>query len=417
MRVLVVTQYFRPENFRINGVVESLQQAGCEVTVLTGQPNYPEGKLFAGYRAWGIGRDPQGSPGTVFRVPIIPRGRGSVYGLAANYLSFLICAALFGPWLLRRRRIDVIFVYGISPILQAIPAILLRRLKRARLVTWVQDLWPQSLEVTGFVHNQRVLGCVAMVVRWIYRHNDMLLVQSPAFAPIVRAMARNVSVRYYPNPGDVSVEQYQPAIAAPINLDPGFNVLFAGNLGTVQSLETILDAAELLRERADIRIVFVGGGSRAEWLMRECARRQLTNVKLFGKVPSESVPAVLAQASVLLVSLARSPTMSQTIPSKLQSYLAAGRPIIGSLDGEGARIIAEAGAGIACPAENAPALARTIIELHACSEVQRERMGRCGHEYYRANFDPRTLTQKLLDCFQEITRPKALQPDAVGVDR
>ena len=399
MRVLVITQYFRPETFRINDVVESLREAACNVIVLTGQPNYPDGKVFSGYRAWGAGRDARESAVTVFRVPVVPRGRGAGWRLAANYLSFVVGASLFGPWLLRRERFDVIFVYGISPILQAVPGILLKRLKRAALVTWVQDLWPQSLEVTGFVRNHWLLSCVASIVRWIYRHNDLLLVQSRAFVPIVQSMAGGVLVRYHPNPGDLSFDQdVQPGSPA-ITLEPGFNVVFAGNLGTVQALDTVLGAAERLLEHREIHIVLLGSGSRGNWLMHEATRRGLSNVRFAGRVAPEAMPAILAQASALLVTLVRNPAMSQTIPSKVQAYLAAGRPVIACLDGEGARVIEESGAGIVCAAEDSVALAQAVLRLRAMSDLERRRMGDSGRGYYRRHFDPRSLADGLVEHF------------------
>src|SRR5690606_36461991 len=180
MKVLVLTQYFWPENFRINEVARSLRDAGAGVTVLTGKPNYPEGCLYVGYGAWGTGReDYHGIP--VFRVPMSPRGKGSAARLALNYLSFVLGASLFGPWLLRGRQVDVIVVYGISPILQGIAAIVLKLFKRCPGVLWVQDLWPQSLEATGFVRNHHALKAVEWVVRGIYRLTDLQLLQSPAF--------------------------------------------------------------------------------------------------------------------------------------------------------------------------------------------------------------------------------------------
>jgi Glycosyl transferase 4-like domain len=157
MKVLVLSQHYWPESFRITEVVESLRRAGCSVTVLTGQPNYPGGEVFAGYRAGSLGSERHPTGYTIHRVPLSPRGNGSALRLVVNYVSFLLSAALLGPWALRHESFDVIFVYGTSPILQAIPAILLKRIKRAALVTWVQDLWPQSLEVTGFVRSRRLL--------------------------------------------------------------------------------------------------------------------------------------------------------------------------------------------------------------------------------------------------------------------
>ena len=399
MRVLVITQYYRPESFRINEVVQSLSEAGCSVGVLTGQPNYPDGEVFPGYRAWGAGRDVRESAIRVFRVPVVPRGRGGAWRLAANYLSFVVAASVVGPWLLRNERFDVIFVYGISPILQAVPGIAFKLVKRAALVTWVQDLWPQSLEVTGFVRNRWLLNRVASIVRWIYRRNDLLLVQSVAFVPLVQAMAGPVPVRYHPNPGDTSFDREVPVGSAAITFEPGFNVVFAGNLGTVQALETVLAAAAELLEHRDVRFVLLGSGSRGEWLRHEAARRGLSNVQFAGRVPPEAMPAILAQAAALLVTLARNPTMSQTVPSKVQAYLAAGRPVIACLDGEGARVIKESGAGIVCPAEDPVALAHAVLRLRAMPDPERQTMGIAGRCYYRQNFDARTLATRLVAHF------------------
>ena len=401
MRVLVITQYFWPETFRINEVVESLQQVGCCVSVLTGQPNYPDGKVFSGHHAWGVGRETHMSGCTVFRVPVAPRGPSTAWRLAANYLSFVASASLLGSWLLRGQRFDVIFVYGISPILQAVPGILLKRPKRAALVTWVQDLWPQSLEVTGFVRSPWLLGRMAAVVRWIYRRSDLLLVQSQAFIPIVESMAGGTRVTYHPNPGELSFDQAQVAGDSGIAFEPGFNVVFAGNLGTVQALDTVLDAAELLLDYRNIHIVFVGSGSRGSDLMQEVARRGLRNVRFAGRMPPQAMPAILAQASALLVSLVRNPVMSQTIPSKVQAYLAAGRPVIACLDGEGARVIEEAGAGLTCAAEDAAALTQAILRMCAMPDAELRRMGEAGRCYYRQHFDPGALAHRLKQHFQE----------------
>lgn len=398
MRVLVVSQHFWPESFRINDVVSDLARVGCEVEVLTGQPNYPEGSIYPGYQALSVGRE-EYKPGiTVHRVPLAPRGPGNAVRLAANYLSFIFSASLFGPWLLRGRRLDAVFVYGTSPILQAIPAVLLKLLKRAPLVIWVQDLWPESLEATGFVRNKRILGAVATVVRWIYRRADLLLVQSEAFASPVTAMAGETRVVYHPNPGESIQEHGADGPAAPrVPLDEGaFNVVFAGNLGMVQALDTVLEAAEQLRDYLDIRIVLVGGGSRAEWLQQEVARRGLVNVRLPGKFPSASMPDLMRRASALLVTLSRQPILAQTVPSKLQTYLSSGTPIIASLDGEGARVVLEAGAGIACPAENASALADAILRLRAMPADERRQLGAAGRQFFARNFEPLALADRLV---------------------
>jgi glycosyltransferase involved in cell wall biosynthesis len=408
VKVLLVSQYFWPESFRINEVMETLRRAGCEVTVLTGQPNYPDGRTFRGYRWYGVGRQPNERGIDLFRVPLIPRGRGRALGLILNYMSFIVAASLFGPWLLRGRRFDAIFVYGPSPILQAIPAIVLKWIKGAPLITWVQDLWPQSLEVTGFVRNRWLLARVATVVRWIYRRNDLLLAQSRGFVTEVAAMAGDVPVRYHPNPGEISLDAPLPRADRPgVQLVPGFNVVFAGNLGTVQALDTIVNAADALSAHSDIRFVLVGSGSRGQWVEEEVERRGLANVQLVGRVAPEAMPAIFAQASALLVTLRRDPAMSQTVPSKIQAYLAAGVPVLACLDGEGASIVAESGAGIAVPAEDADALARAILELRGMEPARRADMGAAGRAYYRLHFDPAMLGDKLIDIFEEAARQRA----------
>lgn len=402
MKILVVSQYYWPESFRITEVVESLLRAGCDVTVLTGQPNYPQGRVFDGYAASGVRVQHHELGYRIYRVPLVPRGAGGAIGLVVNYLCFVLSAGVLGPWLLRKQRFDVVFVFATSPIIQAIPAVWIAFIKRAKLVTWVQDLWPQSLEATGFVRNRRVLATVAVLVRWIYRRCDLLLVQSQAFVAPVTAMSGKTPVQYHPNPGELAAGNGVPPGPVALVLAPGFNVVFAGNLGTVQALGTVLDAAELLRGELGTRIVLVGSGSRSKWLQQEVTRRQLSNVQLAGQFPAVAMPAIFAQASALLVSLVRSPVMSQTVPSKLQAYLAAGRPIIASLDGEGARVLDLSGAGLACPAEDACALAAAVLRLKAMPAAQLQRMGASGRAYYQQHFDPAALAGKLLQHFDQL---------------
>lgn len=295
MKLLVVTQYFWPETFRITEVIQSLREAGCDVAVLTGQPNYPEGVIPRGYSAASL-RTQIREGLTIHRVPLVPRGRGSALGLVLNYLSFIASAALFGPWLLRGQRFDAILVYAPSPILQAIPAIWLAWLKHAKLVTWVQDLWPESLSATGFVRDPKTLRAVSAVVRWIYRKNDLLLVQSQAFVEPVVRMADRTPVVYHPNPGELAFSAACTDRPCPLQLEPGFNIVFAGNLGTVQALGTVLAAAHLLRDEKDVRFALVGSGSQREWLQQEVHRLGLDNVRIPGRFPPSDMPGILSQA-------------------------------------------------------------------------------------------------------------------------
>jgi len=406
VKILLSSQHFWPEDFRINDIVQALIERGLTVDVLTGKPNYPEGRYFQGYRGWGCQRE-QWSGATVFRVPLAARGSGRAVRLAINYLSFIVSGLLFAPWLLRRRSYSVIFVYASSPLLQAIPAIFLSWLKRCPVVVWIEDLWPESLAATGYVRNRHILAVVGWMVRFIYRHSDLLLVQSRAFEPSVAAAAAGKPIVYYPN----SVEAVfcspskggQPDVPG---LDAGFSVVFAGNIGAAQAVDVIVEAASYLRAYADIRFVVLGGGSRRDWLRQQVQARGLSNVYIPGRYPVEAMPGILQKASALLVTLADEPIFSATVPSRLQTCLAAGRPIVASLNGEGARLVIEAEAGLAAPAGDPRALADAVLQIFRMAPAEREKMGANGRQYFSRHFDRELLVDQLLGHFRSVVSPK-----------
>ena len=406
MRVLVVSQYFWPEGFRINEVSKTLVEKGLYVDVLTGKPNYPEGKIFEGYRVGGFQRQ-QYCGANISRVPLFPRGKTSRLRLAFNYLSFIFSGLIFGPWLKRGRNYDVIFVYGLSPILQALPALFLGWLKRAPVVIWVQDLWPESLSATGYVSNRCVLWAVEQLVRFIYRHADLLLVQSNAFVEPVSALASTTPVRYYPNSVDMSFAVSTTGSSTKVKgLEHGFSVMFAGNIGAAQGVGVIVDAATLLREYEDIHFVVLGDGSSREWMLQTMAARDLKNLHLPGRFPVETMPGFMNKASALLVTLADRPIFAATVPNKVQAYLAAGKPIIASMPGEGARLVKEAGAGLSVEAENSKELAEAVLKLYRMSEVERNKMGENGRSYFYKQFEHDQLVNQLIDELQGVVNKK-----------
>ena len=403
MRVLIFTQYYWPEGFSIVGVAKTLLKKGVEIEVLTGKPNYPAGKVFSGYRAWGCQRElHQGI--NINRVPLLPRGKGGLR-LALNYLSFVISGLIFAPWMMRKKKFDVIFIYAPSPVLQAIPAIFLGWLKGCKVIFWVQDLWPESLSATGHVQNRVVLKMVEHVVRYIYRHVDLLLVQSRAFVEPVQALASGTPIIYYPNSVDDSFAM-PPSSVVPVveGLSAGFSVLFAGNIGTAQAVGVIVEAASLLKEYAEIHFVVMGDGSSREWMLEEARQRGLTNLHLPGRFPVETMPGFMQKASALLVTLADQPIFAATVPNKVQAYMAAGRPIIACLNGEGARLVEEACAGLATPAEDAHALANTILQLYRTVPEERKKMGENGRRYYQEHFNHDRLIDQLIVHLQAVSQ-------------
>lgn len=406
MRVLILSQYFWPESFRINEVADSLAERGCEVSVLTGHPSYPPGIHYEGVRRWGFTWDCHPNGHRILRVPLVPRTeKGGAINLVLNYLSFVIFATLGGLWWGRRNKWDVVFVYAISPILQSIPGIAIRRIHKSALVTWVQDLWPDSLQATGYVNSSRALGMVESIVRWIYQKNDLLLAQSRAFIPSIAQLAPTTEIGYHPNPGERAVEAIldqagDASHLSDIHLDEDkFNIVFAGNLGKLQGLGTLLEAAALTQDISELCWVFIGDGSERPWLIREIKQRGLTNVTVHKSVPSETMPGVFARSQALLISLIADPSISRTIPSKLQAYLGAGRPILGCINGEAAAVIREAGAGLVATAQNSAELAENARILASCTKVEYEGYARAGQAYYRNNFSSTTLADSLIDYF------------------
>lgn len=400
MRLLILSQYFWPENFRINEMLSALVAKGLKIDVLTGKPNYPDGIIFDGYSLWGCARE-EYEGATIHRVPLAPRGNGRAIRLALNYISFIFFGLVCGSWLLRGKKFDAIFVYAPSPILQAIPAIFLGWLKGSPVILWVQDLWPASLEATGHVKNKLVLKLVEHIVRFIYRRVDLLLVQSEAFIAPVSALAGGTPVIYYPNSVDdsFSVPAIDP-LPEVEGLDDKFSILFAGNIGTAQAVEVIVEAADLLKENNNIHFVVIGNGSRRDWMLQQLKERKLTNIYLPGRFPIEMMPGFMQKASVLLVTLADEEIFRYTVPSKVQAYLAAGRPILACLNGEGARLVVAAGAGLAIPAQDGTALATAILQMYGYTQHERDVLGANGSTYFAEHFLHDMLIDRLILIIQ-----------------
>jgi glycosyltransferase involved in cell wall biosynthesis len=388
VRILVVSQYFWPENFRVNDLASELVARGHEVTVLTGWPNYPDGEVFPDFRA-NPGAFARHAGARIERVPLVPRGRGG-WRLAVNYLSYALSATVLGVWKLRGQTFDAIFVFEVSPVTVGLPAVALRRLKHAPVAFWVLDLWPETLEALGVVRSPRVLGWVGRLVSFIYRRCDLLLAQSHGFIPQIRRYSGETPVRYFPQWAEGVHEAGEPEPAPEVPPQPGaFTIVFTGNIGESQDFPTVLDAAERLkRDAPHVRWVIVGDGRMAPWVREQVQARGLQgHVLLPGRFPIERMPSFYAHADALLVSLRPERIFAMTLPGKLQSYLAAGVPILAALDGEGAQVVTQAGAGLAAPAGDAQALADCARQLAALNPQEREAMGRRGRELGAAEFD------------------------------
>ncbi len=304
----------------------------------------------------------------------------------------------------------MIFAFQMSPVTLGIPAILMKYSKRAPLMFWIQDLWPESLSATGAVTSRWLLARVAQLVRFIYRRCDLILVQSRAFTPRVEAMGvERERIHYFPNWAESLYRpvELESGAAERDEMPRGFRVMFAGNIGAAQSFETIIGAAEKLKDYGDIHWVILGDGRMKGWVERrvECSGLE-DQVHLLGRRPMESMPRYYALADALLVTLTKDPVVSLTIPSNVQPYLACGRPVVAALAGEGARVIKETGAGIVAPAEDPDALADAVLSMYHMSSKRLAELGRRGQTYFRKHFEREKLLDRLERWMRELTREK-----------
>jgi glycosyltransferase involved in cell wall biosynthesis len=413
LNILIISQYFHPEHFRINRVASNLIQLGYRVTVLTGKPNYPEGIFYTGFRPLVFTKSLEGGI-RIFRTPIIRRGRKSKFLLFLNYLSFVLSASFFGCLKLRGERFDLVYCYAPSPITQALPAILLGRLFSAPVVLNVQDLWPQSLAASGNITNRWVLKFVGLLVAFIYQKCSLIIGSSRPFLPEIRKLAPDSVVDYLPNSADADIGvsseilknfQLEKSEIDKV-FDTDFTCVFTGNLGKSQSLETLISAAQHLSSVPDIKIVVFGFGNQFNWLESQISALGLSNLSLMGRYPPETMPYVMSKSSCLLCCLADTEIFRMTVPNKIQAYLAAGKPIIACMVGEGAQIVLDSRAGVACRPGDGEALAGAILKLKESSASELKQFGINGKRYFKKNFDDELVMNELIKKFSQLVENK-----------
>lgn len=388
MRLLIVSQYFWPENFKINDLAEALHSKGHSVTILTGKPNYPEGKFYKNYGFFS--RRKEYYKGIeVIRVPLIPRGNSSGLRLAINYLSFVFFSSFF-VLLHPKRKFDSVFVFATSPITVAFPAILYKRMHKVKVHLWVLDLWPESVSAAGNIKSPSVHKILTRMVRYIYTRVDKILISSRGFKKSIEEKGISLDkIHYIPNWAEeifenpTRFERHKFAHLMPV----GFKVMFTGNIGEAQDCESILGTAEMLsKNENNVKIVMVGDGRKREWFENSVKQKGLTNVCFLGRHPLSEMPHIIGHADLLLVSLKDEPIFRLTVPAKVQAYLASSKPIVAMLNGEGCAVVSEANAGATCPAGDACGLADILQNLSCKSVDELKRMGALGRLYYDSNF-------------------------------
>lgn len=408
-KILFVCQYFYPEIFRGNDVAFHWAEEGHDVHVVTGIPNYPDGVFHKGYGMF-KNRNQVVNGVRVTRLPIFPRGNNKIM-LILNYFSYFIVAWGYVLFLAISHKYDFVFVQQLSPVMMSAPGVLYKKLRKVPLYTWVLDLWPESLAAAGGINNRHILGFFNHFVKSEYKWSDKILTSSKSFdLNILKYGNYKDKIVYYPQWSDGNGSNMDCTNLADILNEKGideemvfdernFKEMFAGAVGEAHGMECNLQAALLTKERKDIKWVIVGDGRRMSWVQQFVKEHGLEETVLtLGRYPSETMPLFFKKADVMLVSLTDSPLFNLYAPAKISSYMAAGRPIIASLNGEGAEVVKDAECGWHVAPGDAQSLAKLVVRLSETAKETLAQKGASGRAFYEENF----MKEKCLRNLDEI---------------
>lgn len=405
-KVLVITQYFWPEEFRVNELVRKLTSMGYDVDVLTGRPNYPDGFIYNEFES-NPERFSAYSNANIFRVKNRPRGKRKL-SLFINYLSFSVRATFYLLTHFRKKDYSAIFAVQLSPIFSVIPAIIYGRFKKIKVTIWILDLWPDILSALNLVSNKFIIKILEIISSLIYRSFDTLLISSQGFRTrLVDLGVTNNSIHYFPqwiedtmiNGLDISTtkeyEKVEPLLRKYKNLN---KIVFTGNIGECQDFPSVIKAVKILEDRNDFVIIIIGSGREEKNIKKLIADNGLENkIVLLGRFPIEFMPSFYKMADALLLPLAKDPLFEITLPGKTQSYLYAGRPIIGMLSGEGAMTLKASKSSFICDSGDYKSLSNLIDRFCSTSLSDKISMGRNAKSYAEENFLLETTIIRFLE--------------------
>ena len=385
-KILVISQGYWPEQFPINQLVESFyKDKKVDVSILTGFPNYPEGKIYKGYEKNFINKmhDKHPSGYDIFRVPIIRRIKNNKISIIFNYLSFIVMGIIFAPFLLRKKKIDHILIFANSPVPQAFVGIFLKFIKKSTLIVWVQDLWPEILEETGNLSNKFFLNLINILVKSIYYFSDLILAQSESFKKEIKKKT-NSKVIYLPNPS-IDMSKKMKISQKPYK-KKFFKILYAGNLGVAQDFERILDISKLMKNE---KIVFqiIGGGNKYNFLKEKIKKENIKNIKLYNNMDFSKIPKYYHEADSLFITLKNNKFLNMTIPSKLQNYLSAKKPIISFCGGETRKIIKKNKCGLDLYNLSNEDISKKIILFSNKKKKFLNKMSTNGYKFFINSFE------------------------------
>lgn len=407
MQILMLTQFFDPEpTFKGLVFAKALAAEGHKVTVVTGFPNYPGGKVYPGYKIKPLQKENIDGI-KVFRVPLYPNHGQSKIGRILNYISF--CLSSFLALFILSFKNDVIYVYH-PPATVGASAALAGFLTRTPFVLDIQDLWPDTLSATGMISNSKILKVVDILCQWIYSRASQIAVLSPGFKRLLldRGVPKEKIEVIYNWCDEQALQKQSFKTKADFGMENRFNVVFAGTMGKAQALKSVLEAARIVSSgNSKILFSFVGGGIEVENLKASVEKQGLKNVQFIPRMSMNEVGSVLQAADVLLVHLKNDPLFSITVPSKTQAYLAMGRPILMAVDGDAAELIKEPQAGLAVAPENPQALADAVLHFASMDADELKATGQRGMRFYFEKLSLKVGTLKFVELFRKAIYEKA----------
>lgn len=395
MRILVISQYYYPEQFRINDICKELVKRGHKVTVLTGIPNYPEGKYYKGYGVTKKRKDIKDGV-DIIRLPIIPRGKNSIM-LILNYISFIISGFFWSKF--TKKKFDKVFIYEVSPMLQALPGVWYANRKKIDSYIYVMDLWPESIQLVTNLNNKVILKFINRIVDYIYKNCKKIFTSSESFIENIhkRGHSKNKLV-FWPQYAE---EFYKPLDKKDYIKEEmqtkDFKIVFAGNIGYAQGLEIVIDTAKILKEKnIKVKFYLIGNGRAKEELIKDVEENNLQNyIKFIDKQPAEKIPEYYANADMAFITLKKNLISDEILPAKLQSYFACGVPILGSADGEIKQVIEKSKAGFCVESGNAEKLAEQIEKCMNLTKEELKQMQQNSREFYEKNYEKQMLLNVL----------------------
>lgn len=400
-KIIIITNYFYPENFKINDIAFDLSANNYDVTVLTGVPNYPSGKFYDGYGFFKNNHEILNNV-KIHRIPQIPRGNGSKLRLVLNYISYLISLFIYCFYISFFKKFDLIFVHHVSPIFIALPAIFLKKIQKIKIIFWNLDLWPEA--VTHYIRNlffKKIIGYVLkIVVKYIYQNIDVLLISSKSFKNHAKNMGYTKDVIFFPNwAEDLFLKPKKIK-----KIGKYFNLMFAGNVGKGQDIENLFNAIkETISLDRKIRWLIVGDGRMLNWLKSKVEKHEIQgNVIIYGSNPLNKMPEFYNKAHAMVITLAKGSAYAKTIPAKLQSYMAFEKPILGMIDGEAASIINESQCGYCVKSGEYKSFSNNIIKMKALKYSELKRMGSNANKYYIDKFSKEKTFKKLYSEINKI---------------